>query len=215
MVIAGAATHAIPAANGGTVTDKSGKKRLQHNASRNSRKAVLPDDTGRAAFVVWHLSPLYEGSRRIARWSAVAVVPTKPGRCAPPWTAHPELRPKSRVSMKSDLSEGPHRSSLVNQWSVVRRAHHERKVFPNGQSPKFCGFRLSPERRRGAARVPLQSNSVSHACRIDRELFVFAHPIHLPCRSGEGRNPGGLSRAARRCTTAAAESCTTGTMRKD
>ena len=27
--------------------------------------------------------------------------------------------------------------------------------------------------------------------------------------------PGGVSRAARRCTTAAEESCTTGTMRKD
>ena len=32
---------------------------------------------------------------------------------------------------------------------------------------------------------------------------------------GRSQSPAGLSRAARRCTTAAEESCTTGTMRKD
>ena len=41
--------------------------------------------------------------------------------------AHPELRPKSRVSMKSDLSKDlPPKDRLFTKKVVVRQVHHER-----------------------------------------------------------------------------------------
>jgi hypothetical protein len=46
---------------------------------------------------------------------------------------------------------------------------------------------------------------------VDAQVHIWGN--NIPANPGHRQIP--LSRAARRCTTAAAESCTTGTMRKD